>query len=78
MGKVGLRKASLDRTHQLDNPLDKGFWHIVPCGQVHCLMPVLYSEHGSHTNVAGVISLAKLTKSGRINMPLPVRVSAQG
>ena len=40
-------------------------------------MPILYSEHGSHTNVAGVISLAKLTKSGRIPMPIPVRASAQ-
>ena len=71
MGKVGQRKASSDRTHQFpDKPPDEGYWHIV--------CRVLHGEHGSNTHVAGVISLAKLTKCSRIPMLFPDRASAQG
>ena len=78
MGKVGQRKASSDRTHQFrDNPPDEGPQHIVSCRR-GALCRVLHGEHGSNTHVAGVISLAKLSKSSRIPMLFPDRASAQG
>ena len=78
MGKVGQRKASSDRTHQFpDNPPHEGSRHIVSHRR-GALCRVLHGEHGSNTHVAGVISLATLTKSSRIPMLFPDRASPQG
>ena len=78
MGNIGQRKASSNSTHQFpDNPPDEGSRHIVSFRR-GALCPVLHGEHGSNTHVAGVISLAKLTKSSRIPILFPDRASAQG
>ena len=58
VGEIGQGKCP-NRTHQLDNPSDEGFWHMAPRG---CLMPILKGEHDSHIHVAGItcMSLVKV------------------
>ena len=48
-------QQSMDRTHQLDNPLDEGSRHMARRG---CLMPVLKGKHDSHIHVAGITCMS--------------------